>query len=92
MSSKKKNSIDWLMDELTVGVNFENDNDEVVEQRWNRYIDSVDLLDYFKKAKELHRQEIIYAYEVGFSDGWNDVKYDKPKYSDAEQYYKDNYE
>ena len=45
-----------------------------------------------EKFKELHRQEIIYAYQVGFSDGWNDVKYDKPKYSDAEQYYKENYE
>ena len=46
----------------------------------------------YEQAKELHKKEIIYAYEVGFSDGWNDIKYDKPKYSDAEQYYKETYE
>ena len=76
MSNKKQTSVEWFFNEL---------------QRMQYFIGN-DMLEAYKQAKELHKQEIMDAYEVGFSDGWNDVKYDKPKYSDAEQYCKDNYE
>ena len=46
----------------------------------------------YEQAKELHKQEMIDAYEIGFADAWDDAKYDdEPTYAGAEQYYNETY-
>lgn len=78
MSNKKQTSLDFYRTELMA----------LVSTGKTDYNTEPEI---YEQAKKLHKQEIINSYEVGFSDGWNDAKYDNPKYSDAEQYYKDTY-
>lgn len=78
MSNKKQTSLDFYRTELMA----------LVSTGRTDYKKEPEI---YEQAKELHRQEIMYAYEVGFSDGWNDAKYDKPKYSDSENYYTETY-
>lgn len=47
----------------------------------------------FEQAKEMEKEQIENAYEIGFADAWDDARYDdEPKYATAEQYYKETYE
>ena len=79
MSNKKQTLLDSLFNELDLRL-------ELTNSQW------VKIERIFDEHKEIYKQEIIKAYEIGFSDGWMNVKYDKSKYLNAEQYYKDNYE
>jgi hypothetical protein len=46
-----------------------------------------------EQAKEMEKEQIENAYEIGFADAWDDAIYDdEPKYATAEQYYKETYE
>jgi len=45
-----------------------------------------------EQAKEMEKEQIIDAYEIGFADAWDDARYDdEPKYSGAEQYYNETF-
>lgn len=66
MSNKKQTSVEWFFDEL---------------QRMQYFIGN-DMLEAYKQAKELHRQEIMDAYR--FPNTLSDIS--------SEQYYKDTYE
>ena len=51
---------------------------------------------YFAKkveeAKEIEKEQIEDAYEIGFADAWDDARYDdEPKYAGSEQYYNETY-
>ena len=55
MESKKQSSIEWLMNELS----FENG----LGVRHPSHSEFANLNEYFEKAKEIHKQEIIDACE-----------------------------
>jgi hypothetical protein len=45
-----------------------------------------------KQAKEMEKEQIENAYEIGFADAWDDARYDdEPTYGGAEQYYNETY-
>ena len=50
-------AIEWLMEEITY--------DYSGGARHNSFIDTVDLSEYFDKAKEMEKQQIIDAFELG---------------------------
>jgi hypothetical protein len=41
----------------------------------------------------MEKEQILDSYDVGFADGWDDVKYDdESAYLDSEDYYNKTYE
>ena len=68
MSNKKQTAVDWFFSEL---------------ERMQYFIGN-DMLQAYKDAKEMHKQQIIDSVNYGCSD-WG-------SYKDAEQYYKETYE
>jgi hypothetical protein len=53
----------------------------------NRYFIGNDLLDAYKKAKEMEKQQIIMAYHNGYSDAIQA----EPKQYEPQQYYNETY-
>jgi len=59
---------------------------------------NLSMKDIFNRAKAMHKQQKIEAYNQGYRDGENDVSNiplsigDIEDYSNAEQYYKETYE
>ena len=50
------------------------------------------FLDLFEQAKEMEKEQIEDAYDIGFADAWDDARYDdEPKYAGSEQYYEQTY-
>jgi hypothetical protein len=50
------------------------------------------LSNVLEKAKEMEKEQIENAYEIGFADAWDDARYDdEPKYATAEQYYNETF-
>jgi hypothetical protein len=46
----------------------------------------------FNQVLEMEKEQIMDAYEIGFADAWDDVRYDdSPTYAGAEQYYNEIY-
>ena len=44
------------------------------------------------QAKEMEKEQIVDAYEIGFADAWDDARYDdEPKHAGAEQYYNETF-
>jgi len=57
----------------------------LIQQEGLRYV--------IEQAKEMEKEQIENAYEIGFADAWDDARYDdEPKHAGAEQYYKETYE
>ncbi len=50
------------------------------------------MQDVVEKAKEMEKQQIEDAYEIGFADAWDDARYDDtPKHAGSEQYYNETF-
>jgi hypothetical protein len=50
------------------------------------------FLDLFDQAKEIEKEQIEDAYDIGFADAWDDARYDdEPKYAGSEHYYNKTY-
>ena len=78
MSDKRKTAVEWAFEQIT---NID----------WKHLSDS-DRNDLFDQAKQIEREQIEEAYEVGFADGFDDARYDnEPKYAGAEQFYEQTY-
>ena len=46
----------------------------------------------YKQAKQMEKEQIEDAYDIGFADAWDDARYeDEPTYTGAEQYYNETY-
>jgi hypothetical protein len=77
----KQTAVEWLVKEL------ESFGDpKSCKIKWEQ----LDLL--FNQAKEMEKEQIVDAYEIGFADAWDDARYDdEPKYAGAEQYYKETF-
>ena len=77
MSNKKQTSVDWFFSEL---------------QRMQYFIGN-DMLQAYKDAKEMEKEQMEDAWDNGFANGFDLGKYDDiTNPDDAEQYYKENYE
>ena len=80
---QKQTAIEWLINQF-LEVNVDSITNE------NMYIKIPTKA--FKQAKEMEKEQIVDAYEIGFADAWDDARYDdEPKYSDSEQYYNETY-
>ncbi len=79
----KETAVQWLMHQM-------------LEGSMNRETGEMHIKlpkDAFTIAKEMEKEQIENAYEIGFADAWDDARYDdEPKYATAEQYYKETYE
>ena len=77
--SNKQSSIDWLVSQILVeyATYFNEEGDLVdkpINQFFNAYQGSVNLIEYVNKAKEMHKEEIIDAYSDGAKGGANGGK------------------
>jgi hypothetical protein len=51
-----------------------------------------DEFEMIQQAKQMEKEQIENAYEIGFADAWDDARYDdEPTYIGAEQYYEQTY-
>jgi len=47
---------------------------------------------FYDQAKEMEKEQIVDAYEIGFADAWDDARYDdEPKHAGAEHYYNETF-
>ena len=76
MYNDKQTVVEWLLEELTY------DNGD--GQRWGSFKETVDLTEYFEKAKAMHKEEITHAYH----HSW--YFRDHP-YETAEKYYNETF-
>jgi hypothetical protein len=60
MENRKQSSIGWLYERL-----------ERMIPRGELY--NIDKKQYLEKAKEMHKQEIMDAYNEGFGEGWGNI-------------------
>lgn len=71
----KKTAVEWLMEQIT----YKNDDGE----RYNTFIGTVDLSEYFNQAMEMDKEQKIDAFETGRRKGdW---------IFDGEKYYEETY-
>jgi len=81
MSNKKQTAVDWFFSEL---------------ERMQYFIGN-DMLQAYKDAKEMDKQQKIDAYNQGYRDAENDASNiplsigDIEEYSNAADYYKETY-
>jgi len=65
--------------------------DWLIEQLKKPYSDKY-IMDVIEQAKEMEKEQIEDAYDIGFADAWDDARYDdEPKYAGSEQYYNETY-
>jgi len=70
---EKQTAVEWLVDQILVEYDtyFNEEGDLVdkpINQFFNAYKSSVNLIEYVKQAKEMEKQQIIDAYKFGISD------------------------
>ena len=78
MSNKKQTAVEWLKHQLEY---FGNKHE--LQMSWET------LDELFEQAKEMEKEQIIYAYMDSTSQFSNDARIDYPK--TAKQYYKETY-
>jgi len=75
----KKTAIDWLIEQIK-------------DDQFKKVKTDLEWSKIFEQAKEIEKQQIMDAYEIGFADAWDDARYDdSPTYAGAEQYYNEIY-
>jgi hypothetical protein len=66
--------------------------DFIFSQLPDEYTTTRQGFEVYKQAKEMEKDQIENAYEIGFADAWDDARYDdEPTYIGAEQYYNEKY-
>jgi hypothetical protein len=63
MSSKQQTAVEWLREEITY--------DNGTGQRLGSFIETVDLTEYFNKAKEMENEDYLGKYSDGYLEGFN---------------------
>lgn len=78
---KQQTAVDWLMENISY--------DNGYGQRNNSFTESFDLSDFFKKAKEIEKEQI----EKSFNDGayWELYGSNITQIERAEKYYNETY-
>jgi hypothetical protein len=79
--SKQQTAVEWLWQQIDDILPFSVDTETGIK-----------LYNAKQQAKEMEKQQIEDAYEIGFADAWDDAPYDdEPLYKSAEHYYKETY-
>jgi hypothetical protein len=79
--SNKMTAVDWLWEQIDEILPFSVDTETGIK-----------LYNAKEQAKEMEKEQIENAYEIGFADAWDDARYDdEPTYGGAEQYYEQTY-
>ena len=84
----KQTAIDWLIEQLKKAESLATFStaDAIAEEEQK-------MLLICQEAKEMEKEQILDSYNIGFADGWDDVKYDDEcSYLDSEDYYNKTYE
>jgi hypothetical protein len=72
---KQQTAVEWLMEQISY--------DNGYGERVNSYIETFDLSDFFKKAKDIEKQQI--------EEAWDDAKANNSGFGDSETYYEETY-
>ena len=81
MSNKNQTAVEFLLDKITLK--------KIDEGIYTYPTITVEEMEQFK---EMQKQQIMDAYEIGFADAWDDARYDdEPTYAGAEQYYNETF-
>jgi hypothetical protein len=79
--SNKITAVDWLSEQIDEILPFSVDTETGIK-----------LYNVKEQAKQMEKEQIENAYEIGFADAWDDARYDdEPTYGGAEQYYEQTY-
>jgi hypothetical protein len=62
-NNKQQTPIEWLREEITY--------DNGTGQRLGSFIETVDLTEYFNKAKEMENEDYLGKYSDGYLEGFN---------------------
>jgi len=84
----KQTAVDWLIEQLKKAEYLGTfcTADAIAEEKQK-------MLLICQQAKEMEKEQILDSYDIGFADGWDDVKYDdESAYLDSEDYYNKTYE
>ena len=86
---EKKTAVEQFIEQLEIqGDSWEN----VSIGRIQISIKVEDYLELQRQAKEIEKEQIMDAYEMGDANGWNDAVYrDEPRYRRKETYYKETF-
>jgi len=77
----KMTAVEWLWEQIDEILPFSVDTETGIK-----------LYNAKEQAKEMEKEQIENAYEIGFADAWDDARYDdEPTYGGAEQYYEQTY-
>jgi hypothetical protein len=77
----KMTAVEWLWEQIDEILPFSVDTETGIK-----------LYNAKEQAKEMEKEQIENAYEIGFADAWDDARYDdEPTYAGAEQYYEQTY-
>jgi hypothetical protein len=77
----KMTAVEWLWEQIDEILPFSVDTETGIK-----------LYSAKEQAKEMEKEQIENAYEIGFADAWDDARYDdEPTYEGAEQYYEQTY-
>lgn len=79
MSNNKQSSVEWLNDELA-SLNFDYLTGQIDNKEYNERHKEI-----IEQAKAMHKEEIIYATEVGYTNGYLNKEYD------GHQHYKETF-
>jgi len=74
-NNKKQTAVEWLFNQI---------KKDIIGLEY-------DYADELKQAKEMEKEQIKDAYEIGFDDAWDSANVEMPTYAGPEQYYNETY-
>jgi len=80
-----KTAVEWLFGE-TLGLTLQLENKRISHRNWE-----LQMVKLFEQAREIEKEQIKDAYEIGFDDARDDANDEMPKYAGPEQYYNQTY-
>ena len=74
MSNNKQSSVDWLAEQLKAKMQMWNSTKNY--QEFHIVLEAGEFGNLVEQAKAMHREEIIYSVEVGYTNGYLNKEYD----------------
>jgi hypothetical protein len=75
---KQKTAVEWLVNALELNELIKKENLTVISE-------------FIEQAKEMEKEQIIYACQQGFYDGQDMARFKKSTFQSAEQYYNETF-
>jgi len=93
---EKQTAVEWLIDQVLVEYDtyFNEEGDLVdkpINQFFNAYKSSVNLIEYVKQAKEMEKQQIMAAFNEGEINSVDYFNVENITIEEAEQYYNETF-